>query len=56
MAQQTAPAPAARAASDHDFMPLNGIDHVELYVGNALQAAYFYTRALGFREVAYAGL
>jgi len=39
-----------------DFMPLHGIDHVELWVGNAAQAAYFYTRALGFREVAYAGL
>jgi len=37
-------------------MPLHGIDHVELYVGNAAQSAYFYTRALGFREVAYAGL
>ena len=37
-------------------MPLHGIDHVELYVGNALQSAYFYVHALGFREVAYAGL
>ena len=37
-------------------MPLNGIDHVELYVGNALQAAYYYAHAFGFREVAYAGL
>ena len=37
-------------------MPLHGIDHVELYVGNALQSAYFYIHALGFREVAYAGL
>ena len=37
-------------------MPLHGIDHVELWVGNAKQAAYFYTRAFGFREVAYAGL
>jgi 4-hydroxyphenylpyruvate dioxygenase len=37
-------------------MPLNGIDHVELYVGNAAQAAYFYARAFGFRPVAYAGL
>jgi 4-hydroxyphenylpyruvate dioxygenase len=44
------------AARTPDFMPLNGIDHVELYVGNAAQAAYFYTRAMGFREVAYAGL
>jgi 4-hydroxyphenylpyruvate dioxygenase len=39
-----------------DEMPLLGIDHVELYVGNATQAAYWLTRALGFREVAYAGL
>ena len=30
-------------------MPLNGIDHVELWVGNAAQAAYFYREALGFR-------
>ena len=39
-----------------DFMPLNGIDHVELWVGNAKQAAYFYTHAYGFTEVAYSGL
>jgi 4-hydroxyphenylpyruvate dioxygenase len=39
-----------------DFMPLHGIDHVELWVGNAAQAAHYYTRAFGFREVAYAGL
>jgi 4-hydroxyphenylpyruvate dioxygenase len=56
MAQQTAPAPSARADADQDFMPLNGVDHVELYVGNALQAAYYYAHAFGFREVAYAGL
>ena len=37
-------------------MPLLGIDHVELYVGNATQAAYFFTHALGFRETAFAGL
>jgi len=56
MAQQTAPAPSARRDPDHDFMPLNGVDHVELYVGNALQAAYYYAHAFGFRAVAYAGL
>ncbi len=39
-----------------DEMPLLGIDHVELYVGNATQAAYWFTHALGFRETAYAGL
>ena len=39
-----------------DEMPLLGIDHIELYVGNAMQAAYYYAHAFGFREVAYAGL
>ena len=39
-----------------DFMPLHGIDHIELWVGNAAQAAYYFTRAFGFTEVAYAGL
>src|SRR5687767_3829343 len=37
-------------------MPLHGIDHVELYVGNATQAAHFYRWAFGFRPVAFAGL
>jgi len=37
-------------------MPLNGIDHIELWVGNAAQAAYYFTHAFGFTEVAYAGL
>jgi 4-hydroxyphenylpyruvate dioxygenase len=50
--------PVVAPADQHhgDFMPLHGIDHVELYVGNALQSAYFYAHALGFRETAYAGL
>ena len=52
----TQPVVAATDQHTGDFMPLNGIDHVELYVGNALQSTYFYTRALGFKEVAYAGL
>ncbi len=39
-----------------DFMPLHGIDHVELWVGNAAHATYFLTRAYGFNEVAYQGL
>ena len=38
-----------------DFMPLEGWDHVELWVGNAKQAAYFYEQALGFTRVAYGG-
>jgi 4-hydroxyphenylpyruvate dioxygenase len=38
-----------------DFMPLEGWDHLELWVGNAKQAAYWYEHALGFAPVAYAG-
>jgi 4-hydroxyphenylpyruvate dioxygenase len=40
---------------EHDFMPLDGWDHIELWVGNAKQAAYYYERAMGFTRVAYAG-
>src|ERR1051326_2467716 len=40
---------------DEDFMPLLGIDHVEYYVGNARQAAYYYSKAFGFHVTAYAG-
>jgi 4-hydroxyphenylpyruvate dioxygenase len=36
-------------------MPLQGWDHIELWVGNAKQAAYWYEHALGFERVAYAG-
>jgi 4-hydroxyphenylpyruvate dioxygenase len=39
-----------------DHMPLNGIDHVELWVGNAAQSAYYLTRAFGFEATAHAGL
>jgi 4-hydroxyphenylpyruvate dioxygenase len=38
-----------------DFMPIDGWDHLELYVGNAKQAAFFYERAFGFTTTAYAG-
>jgi 4-hydroxyphenylpyruvate dioxygenase len=38
-----------------DFMPLLGWDAIELWVGNAKQAAYFYERAMGFTRMAYAG-
>ena len=36
-------------------MPLEGYDFIELWVGNAKQAAHYYRTALGFRPVAYAG-
>lgn len=39
-----------------DFLPILGTDFVELYVGNAKQAAFYYQQAWGFQPVAYAGL
>ena len=47
---------AVRAPRRTDFMPLDGIDHVELWVGNAAQASYYFRHAFGFRELAYSGL
>ena len=47
---------AAPPVPKNDEMPLLGIDHVELYVGNGVQATHFFTHALGFHETAYAGL
>lgn len=38
-----------------DFLPLNGTDYVEFYVGNAKQAAFYYKTAFGFQNLAYAG-
>jgi 4-hydroxyphenylpyruvate dioxygenase len=38
-----------------DFLPLQGTDYIELYVGNAKQAAHYYMSAFGFQALAYAG-
>lgn len=43
------------ASPDKDFLPLQGTDYVEFYVGNAKQAAHFYRSAFGFQPVAYCG-
>jgi 4-hydroxyphenylpyruvate dioxygenase len=48
--------PRAAGVTDVDRMPVHGIDHLELYVGTAAQAAFFFTHAFGFRETAYSGL
>jgi 4-hydroxyphenylpyruvate dioxygenase len=40
---------------EKDFLPLNGTDHIEFYVGNARQAAHYYRTAFGFRLAAYRG-
>ena len=39
-----------------DFLPLDGIDHVEFWVGNARQAAAYYRALWGFTPVAFSGL
>ena len=39
-----------------EFLPINGTDYVEFYVGNAKQAAHFYKTAFGFQSLAYCGL
>ena len=50
---------AERMKAEHqpheDFLPLQGTDYVEFYVGNAKQAAHFYKTAFGFQSVAYSG-
>src|SRR3954470_9068178 len=40
----------------HDFCPIKRIDHLELYVGNAKQAAVYYGACFGFVKKAYRGL
>jgi 4-hydroxyphenylpyruvate dioxygenase len=42
-------------ATLQDTLPLLGTDHIEFYVGNAKQAAFFYQKAFGFECVAYRG-
>jgi 4-hydroxyphenylpyruvate dioxygenase len=48
-------APEDAPAVQTDFLPLQGTDYVEFYVGNAKQAAHFYISAFGFQALAYAG-
>ena len=36
-------------------LPIEGIDYVEIYVGNAKQASYFYQNGFGFSPAAYCG-
>ena len=39
-----------------DPVPLKAVHHVEFWVGNAKQAAYYYRKAFGFNQIAYSGL
>lgn len=52
---QTIIANALQQAAITDFLPLEGTDYVEFYVGNAKQAAHYYQTAFGFQALAYAG-
>ena len=54
MSTTLAPVPETTQQRE-DFLPLRGTDHVEFFVGNARQAAYFYRAAFGMKLVAYAG-
>lgn len=49
------PAIVTQTHTEVDFLPLNGTDHIEFYVGNAKQSAYYYQAAWGYELIAYAG-
>ena len=38
-----------------DFLPINGTDYIEFYVGNAKQSSHYYQKGFGFELVAYSG-
>jgi 4-hydroxyphenylpyruvate dioxygenase len=52
---ETSTAASAPAGQAEDFLPINGTDYIEYYVGNARQAAYYYQSAFGFQFTAYRG-
>src|SRR5687767_15999785 len=52
---ETLQATTTKTETNTDFLPLNGTDYIELYVGNAKQAAHYYKTAFGFQSLAYAG-
>src|SRR5919112_5208560 len=51
----TTTATGNKPTTQTDFLPLQGTDYVEFYVGNAKQAAHYYMSAFGFQALAYAG-
>ena len=53
--QQPAEFDAAPAPLADDPFPVEGFDHVHFAVGNARQAAHFYSTAFGMRCIAYSG-
>ncbi|HUF76781.1 MAG TPA: VOC family protein, partial [Longimicrobiales bacterium] len=55
MKESTTLAPQS-SADETDFLPIKAFDHVEFWVGNAKQAAVYYSHGFGFTPVAYKGL
>src|SRR5438874_10182635 len=53
--ETTIAAPKSKSSAEVDFLPLQGTDYVEFYVGNAKQAAHYYKTAFGFQSLAYSG-
>jgi 4-hydroxyphenylpyruvate dioxygenase len=51
----TAQTESELAAPEYRETSLEGVDHIEFFVGNARQAAHFYRTAFGFDVVAYSG-
>ena len=51
----TIAAPKKRPTAEKDFLPLQGTDYIEFYVGNAKQAAHYYKTVFGFQSLAYSG-
>ena len=51
----TIESPKRAPAAEKDFLPLQGTDYIEFYIGNAKQAAHFYKTAFGFQSLAYCG-
>ena len=48
--EELAPGTVSPPVPENDRMPVHGIDHVELFVGNAAQAAYYYARLRVHRD------
>jgi len=53
--ETTIAAPKSASSAETDFLPLQGTDYIEFYVGNAKQAAHFYKTVFGFQSLAYSG-
>ena len=52
---ETPVAPEPEVETPEDFLPINGTDYIEFYVGNAKQAAQYYAHTFGFQIRGYRG-